>query len=455
MRIPFVAQSYQARSLPASSQRLINWYMEAVPEFESDQFPVHSAAGLKLRNTLSGPIRGLHVMKSVLYAVAGGSLHKVPESGPTEFLGAISGVDPVSMANNGTQIVIVHDLKGSVFDGTDVLPITDPDFPGASSVTFQDGFFIFTRPDSGQFFLSALFDAFNYDALDFATAEGSPDNAVMVLSDHRELWVFGDDTTEVFFNSGAAFPFERQAFIEQGIGATRGATKLDNSIIAYGDDGVVYRYQNLTPVRLSNHFVEESIRGYADKESLNVFTYVLDGHKCVVFAWDEGCWVIDLTTGLWHERASKDSNGFDLNRWRACCGVRAYKRNLVGDFENGNIYELDLETADENGTAIKRRAVSAKVGDSVVTQFMGSLEMVTETGVGLTTGQGINPKIMLRWSDDGGRTWGNEHWRDLGKQGNYDQRVRWDRLGSFESRVFEAVVSDPVKVSIIAADASG
>lgn len=455
MRIPFATQSYESRSLPASAQKLVNMYLEAVAEFEPDRFPVHGAAGLKLFSQLSGPSRGLHVMKGVLFAVMGGTLYKVPQSGPTVDLGLISGTDPVSMANNGTQIVIVHDTKGSVYDGTDIRPITDPDFPGATSVTYQDGFFIFTRPESGQYFLSSLFDGFNYDALDFATAEGAPDDAKMVLSDHRDLWVFGTETTEVQFNSGGSFPFERKAFIEQGIGSSRGAAKLDNSIIIFGNDGVLYRYSEFTPVRISNHDVEKAIRGYADKESLDIFTSVLDGHKAVVFSWAEGCWVIDLTTNLWHERASKDSIGRDLGRWRACCGVMAYGKNLVGDFENGKIYELDLDTPDEDGIPMKRIARSAKVGDSVNTQFMGSLEMIVETGVGLSTGQGSDPKIMLRWSDDGGRTWSNEHWRDLGEQGDYPQRVRWDRMGSFESRMFEAVISDPIQVSIIAADASG
>lgn len=427
-------------------------YLETPPINTSDRFPVYGSPGLKVFSTVSGPARGFDVMGGFLYVVFDQTLHRIEADGTSVNLGAISGTDRVSMANNGTQLVIVHETKGSVYDGSSVKPITDPDFPGASSVTYQDGFFIFTRPDSGQFFLSALFDGFDYDALDFATAEGAPDDAVLALSDHRELWIFGKGTTEVFFNSGGAFPFERQAFIEQGIGAVRGATKLDNSIIMYGNDGVIYRFEGFTPTRISNHNVEETIRGYTNKESLSTFSYVLDGHKCVVFAWDEGAWIIDLTTRLWHERESKDSLGFDLNRWRVCCGLLAYGKNLVGDFTNGKIYELDLDTPDEDGIAMKRIAASPKIGNSVDTAFSGALEMVVETGVGTPTGQGLNPQIMLRWSDDGGRTWSNEHWRNIGKQGNFPQRVRWNRLGSFESRVFETVVSDPVKVSIIAAD---
>lgn len=453
MRIPLAIQSYQSRALPASAQRLINMYLEVPSQDESDRRPIYGAPGLKLFSEVTGPTRGFNLMRGVLYGVKGTTLYRIDPDGTATSLGEIPGTGQVSMANNGTQIVIVHKPNGSVFYGTSILPITDPDFPGASSVTYQDGYFIFTRPDTGQFFLSALFDGFDYDALDFATAEGAPDDALLCLSDHRELWIFGKETTEVYFNSGGTFPFDRQAFIEQGIGSTFGATKIDNSIVMYGNDGLIYRFEAFTPVRISNHHVERAIRGYADKENLSVFKYVLDGHKAVAFSWPEGCWVIDLTTGLWHERESKDANGQDIGRWRACCGIQAYKKNIVGDFENGKIYELDLDTADEDGNEMRRVTYSAKIGNSVDTVFMGSLDMILETGTGLNTGQGSNPQIMLRWSDDGGRTWSNEHWRDMGEIGEYGQLVRWNRLGSFKSRVFEVSISDPVKVSIISADA--
>ena len=77
------------------------------------------------------------------------------------------------------------------------------------------------------------------------------------------------------------------------------------------------------------------------------------------------------------------------------------------------------------------------------------------TGVGLTTGQGSDPQVMLRWSDDGGDTWSNEHWRSLGKTGAKKTRVHWNRLGQFgdKGRIFELTKSDPVEFSLLGAHA--
>ena len=72
-----------------------------------------------------------------------------------------------------------------------------------------------------------------------------------------------------------------------------------------------------------------------------------------------------------------------------------------------------------------------------------------ETGIGLATGQGSDPQVMLRWSDDGGETWSNEHWRSAGKIGVYKARVLWNRLGSSRDRVYEITMSDPVPWRII------
>jgi hypothetical protein len=59
---------------------------------------------------------------------------------------------------------------------------------------------------------------------------------------------------------------------------------------------------------------------------------------------------------------------------------------------------------------------------------------------------------MLRWSNDGGSTWSNEHWVSVGQQGKYKNRAIWRRLGQARDRVFEVVVTDPVKMVIVSAN---
>jgi len=68
---------------------------------------------------------------------------------------------------------------------------------------------------------------------------------------------------------------------------------------------------------------------------------------------------------------------------------------------------------------------------------------------------GVQPKAMLRWSNDGGSTWSNEHWVSIGEIGKYKNRAIWRRLGWARDRIFEVVVTDPIKAVIISANLKG
>ena len=451
MQVPFATHSYRSRSLPLSAQDLINYYAEAAVPNAKSFVVLHGTPGLKLFTTAgTGPCRGMHRMAGVLYVVSAARLYSVDSGGVVTDRGNIPGFDRVDMADNGTQLVIVSPNDGYVYDNTTqtLEQITDPDFPGAGSVEFLDGYFVFSEPGSGRFFLSALFDGKNYDALDFATAEGAPDDTIEVFVDHRELFVLGQKTIEVWFNSGASpFPLERApgGFIEQGIHNAGAIAKMDNSIIWLGDDLIVYRAVGFTPVRVSTHAVEFAIAGYTNRNA-EAFTYTQEGHKFFVLNFAEGTWVYDGTTGLWHRRLS-----FQKTRSRVHHHVPIYDKLLVGDFETGNIGELDLDTYDEYDTTLRAEATSLPLGDETRELVMASFQLVMETGVGLTTGQGSDPQAMLQVSDDGGRTWSSEMWESIGKKGEYQTEVKWNRLGGFRSRVMRVAISDPVKRAIYSA----
>jgi PKD repeat protein len=64
---------------------------------------------------------------------------------------------------------------------------------------------------------------------------------------------------------------------------------------------------------------------------------------------------------------------------------------------------------------------------------------------------GADPQVMLRLSNDGGKTWITEQWRSAGRVGEYLRRVRWNRLGSARRRVFEVSVTDPAPWKITGA----
>ena len=228
--------------------------------------------------------------------------------------------------------------------------------------------------------------------------------------------------------------------------------KDDNSIFWLGDDEVIYRAEGYVPKRISTHAIEKAMRGYQDTTTATAWSYTRGGHKFYVINFEEATWCFDISTGLWHTRESRDTIGNSLGRWRVDYGVKIYGKDLVGDYSTGDIYALDHEVFTENGTVIRRLATSPPIHNEAEWVFMPKLQIEMEVGVGLTTGQGSDPQIMLRWSDDGGNTWSNEKWRNLGKKGEYKNRVRWTKLGKTRERIFELSITDPVYASIIAAD---
>jgi len=462
MKIPFATQSYQARSLPLSAQRVVNLFAEAAPQDARSPVVLYGTPGLTLFGTIgTGPIRGLHVMGTTLYAVSGDQLFSVSSSGTGTLLGNLAGrartSGPVDMADNGRQLVVVNDGRGTVYDGTILEAITDPDFPRASSVSYVDGYFLFTRRDSGQWFISNLLEATAYDALDFATAETYPDNLVRVFTDHREVWLFGVKSIEVWSNTGGAdFPFQRisGAVLERGCAAAGSVAKMDNSVFWLGDDGIVYRAAGYQPQRVSTHAIEHAIEGYATLADALAFTYSQEGHSFYVLTFpDAATWVYDASTQLWHERESRDSEGRGLARWRVNAYADAYNQHVVGDYQTGQLYTLDLDEPTENGLCIRREAVSAPVAATGQRLKMARLELELETGVGRTTGFGATPQAMIQFSDDGGRTWSTERWATLGRIGQYRRRVRWYRMGQFRERYLRLTLADPVKVALIGATA--
>jgi hypothetical protein len=447
-RVKFAVQSYESRSLPLSAQKLVNFYAEAAPEDAHTQAALFGTPGLKLFATVGvGPIRGMIEMDELLFVVSGGRIFSVGSTGLVNLIGDIGGTAPVDMAHNGEQIFVRtggDDSDSFIVTTTTVTQISDADFVGASSVTFQDGFFIYTETDSGRFYISAADDGTSWDALDFATAEGDPDDAVRIFSDHRELWVFGRKSVEIWYNSGEAdFPFARAsgAYLERGLGAAGSVAKVDNTVYWLGDNRIVYRAEGYTPKRISNHGIEALLTKLDSVSDLRAFEYSQEGHQFYVLTKpDEFTVVYDVATGYWHHRKS-------LNRsdWRVHTHAFVYGKNIVGDAVSGKLYELDLETYDEDGAALISTAITPTIWGETNRTIMSRFQVDMEAGVGLTDGQGDDPQMMLRWSNDGGRTWSNELWASMGKKGEYKQSAEWRRLGMFERRIMEVSISDPVK----------
>lgn len=469
MKTPILGSSYVARSVNAADNRMVNLFPEIVPEGGKEPGFLNRTPGLRLQLAVGiGPIRGEWVMNGKAYVVSGVRLYKIDSNWDVTNIGFIVGHGPVSMADNGIQLFIACNGPSYIYNtATEVLgQISDPDFPGAVIVGYLSGYFVFNEPDSQRIWITELLDGTSIDPLDFTSAEGAPDGVVAVFIDHLEAWVFGTSSIEVrYISDSLDFPLQpiQGAFIEIGCASPYSIAKLDNSIFWLGSDargrGIIYRANGYTPQRISTHAIEWQIQqAGVDLSTAVGYTYQQEGHAFYVLNITglDTTFVYDVSTGSWHERAGFD-NGIFV-RHRGNTQMVFNDKIIIGDYQNGNLYSFDLDTYADNGQIQKwlRSWRALPTGQNNLNRTaQHSLQLDCETGVGLITGQGSDPEVMLRWSDDGGHTWSNEHWRSMGRIGKYGYRTYWRRLGMTEKirdRVYEVSGTDPVKIVITGAE---
>lgn len=463
MKLPFLGDAYRARSPNAAAERTLNLYPEVDPH-NKEVIALYGTPGLVTKITMAeSPVRQIFAFEDTLYVVAGDKFYTVTTAYVATERGTLNtSTGFVSMATDGLNVIVVDGTNGYLYNIA--VPafsvISDVDFPDNSTIAeVQDTYFIVLESGSQRFHIST--DGSTWIGTDFASAEGKPDNLVSMISDHRELWLFGANTTEVWVNTGNAdFPFERVqgAFIEHGCAAVASVAKMDNSIFWLGADdrgtGMVWRAVGYSPARISTYAIEYAISQHTAAEiaAAIAYTYQQEGHAFYVLTVGDETWVYDASTNMWHQRGYTVPESGALIRHRSNCYAFFNSIHLVGDYENGKIYQLDLDTYTDAGDYIKStracRHISNDEKEILHKQFL--LDM--ESGVGLTgTGQGTDPQIMLRWSDDGGHTWSNEHWASCGKIGKYAKRVIWRRLGRSRDRIYEASITDPVKRCFVGA----
>lgn len=417
--------------------------------------------GLSLFATAgTGPIRGgLAAANDRAFFVSGSILYEISSSGTATNRGVLdtsNGI--VTFADNGFQLGICDGSKVYMFTyaSNAFTKVTDPDLPSAGAIDFVDGYFIINKVDTGQFYISGLYDGLSWDALDFASAESSPDLLTRAINFIGQLGLFGDKTLEIWRNTGdSTFPFQRiSGSTPIGSISPFTITSVDTSVYWVGHNsqggGIVYRAQGFTPSRISTDAIERKLQEVSQPELLRSWTYQQEGHVFYVITGSdlETSLVYDITTELWHERAYLNSNGLYEQHRGSCC-INAFNGlQLVGDRENGNIYTMSLDVFTDNGNPIQRKRIYTHLIDELKQVRYNSLEIGVETGVGLQTGQGSNPTLSLRISKDGARTWTDYYTTSIGAAGVYGQQVKFRRLGICQQMTFEISISDPIKCAI-------
>ncbi len=206
-----------------------------------------------------------------------------------------------------------------------------------------------------------------------------------------------------------------------------------------GDDRIVWRLDGYAPVRISTHAVEKDL---AAATWFRAFRYTQEGHKFYVLNMDVGTWAYDMATGAWAERQS-----FGLDYYRAGCSAKAYSQTILGDNQTGKLYTPSLDVYAENGVAMPVTIELPPIGDGVERKTLYSLEVFMETGVGTLTV--TDPQIILTYSRNGGRSWSNEMWRDLGAIGVYETRAVWRINVEFRQLQIRLQMPDKVRRLVV------
>jgi hypothetical protein len=462
MRVDLTTGAYVARSIVANDQRCVNLFLEESPgggPFPTAHYP---APGLKLLGT--APDSGWRCLfrsktSGQLYGVCGQTVYLIEQDWSMAPVGTIGKLStPVSMADNGFSIFIVDGSpQGRTIDLTtqQFATVVDPAFYGSTRVDQCDTYFVFNRPGTNNYYIS-LTQSTGFDPLDIAAKASSPDYIQVAIVMHDEIWLIGRLSTEVHYDTGASdFTFGKMpgVFIEHGTVAPYSVCKYDLSIywLSQNEAGdlIVLRGNNYAAERISTHAIEAEFGSYETVEDCIAFVFQMGGHAFVQFTFPtaDKTWVYDQSTEQWHEREWIDGDGAP-HRHRANCSAFAYGKNICGDWENGNLYEMDLETYTDNGapiTYIRSFPHMVEDGNRVTYQrFIADMEVGTFAG----TETGEPPMISLRWSDDRGATYGDAVEMPLGSAGQYDTSIQWWQLGMARDRVFELSWSIPTKTAL-------
>lgn len=464
-RIPLLGGFYQAPSLIANAQRCLNLYPEINQKDAPTPVTHYLTPGIdQLVLPFAGAVRGAYrATNGALYVCIGARIYFIDTNWSALHIGSIgAGTTPVSMKDNGLIVVLVDGTTNGYWwalGGVVVTAIADPAFYGATAVCYLDGFFLFNRIGTNQFYVSPNFwnGLTPFDATYIASKIGGPDQIIDIAVIHREIWLIGAVTTEVWYNAGGAdFPFDRLpgVFVEHGMIRGWSLAQADVALFWLGRDTqgqcIVFQGSDYTALRISTNAIEKAMQSYAVNNDAIGFTYQEAGHTfyVLIFPSADKTWVYDMATKLWHERAWIDNNGAE-HRIRANCYAFAYNTHVVGDWQNGKLYDQSQDLYDDDGQPILRRRSfphSVKNGQRVsYASFIADMEVGTPDAA---TPPG--PPVYLRWSDTRGATWsdGVPLEMDFGSTGQYYRSLLVRRLGIARDRVFELYWSFSYKTAL-------
>jgi len=466
--IPFPFTSSPGKRPQDSAGRLINCHYALLPAGARAQGKWRRSPGLRaFAESAQTGHRGHIIVGSTLYTAFANNVTRFDSAGVATSVGVLDGTSSVFWARNNRlptpDLVVVDPENGaSVVSVSSVAPYPDSDVGAPNSVCFLDGYFFFTY-GNGACVASAL-NSTDIDPLASIKCEGNPDGLLRAIA-FRDLYLAGSASIEVWRNTAEpppAFPFSRVSVIPRGILARNAIAGFEDGIgkgiVFVGNDKRVHVLEGYTPTPISTLDVDRAIASFletgGDPNAIEMFSYVIDGHACIVMRCPAWAWVFDLDTFYWHERASYLSP-----TWRATGAVNAFGTWIAGDTRSGNLLEISEFARDELGDPLVFQLESGPV-----TAFPGRAAVAFASfdvmqSVGIATGSDptqSDPTLFISYSPDGGETWSPPRARKLGRQGARPQAIKVTRCGSLgpAGRRWRLTVSDPVDVEVFGGDQS-
>ncbi|WP_167313405.1 hypothetical protein [Ralstonia insidiosa] len=482
------------------NQLCINWYVEIDPQNAKEPLGLLGCPGLTQLVAAPGggapgfsstmtqwpkpysgpnlPVRGMWELPGLNTAlvVIGNTCYLMTAitgtSWPTFSLTSVgtllTSTGPVCIRDNnaGGYAVIVDGPYGYTYKistGT-FAQITDPNFMGADRVAFIDGWWIFNKPGTQTFYTNFPQYSITFNGLYFALKDGSPDNLVAVMENKEQLWLIGDKTTEIWYDAGGQyFPFQRinGTLLQTGC-------KAKNSVARFGSQGqegliwfgrsergenTIIRTKGFMDEIVSTPAFSAEVSQYPITSDAIGYTYQEDTHEFYVLTFPSAdtTWCYDGQSGMLHKRLSYDPYAQQFHRHRSNCFMNFQGMRMVGDYQNGAIYQLTRNVYTDAGWPLlaKRRAPHFWDKGQRGRVFMASLQLDFNPGVGNSSGMGSDPQCSLSISRDGGITFGQRWNRSIGQIGQFRNRTMWRKLAWGRDVVVDLEVIDPVKRDLV------
>lgn len=471
MKISIAGGMYEHSSRPVNYQRCVNLFPSpSGPDGESgssDNFVLLHTPGLREVIDLAGlEVRAIMQYQGKMYCVVDDSFYELTATSSHDpevvtITSTLRGtlntqVGIVSWDSNATQLMIGDGGGGYIYTPADTTftAISDADFLGAETLCLMDNYFIYNVPDTNKIYATAINDGSSVSALDFVSEQTKSGNVIAVTQFRNELWVFCELCTVVYYNAAnpTGFPFTKRpgAAMDVGCLAVDSVVQIGNShLIWLSHQGYIVKANGYDAETISTPAITKELVSYGKIEDAEAYGYDEDGHSFYVISFPSAqkTWVYDLFFNKWHERDYVVSGYHFRDIPRVC--QKFQDINFVGAYNSGKIYTMSRKIHTHDGEYIQRLFVTPHQSQDKVLVGVPELELHMETGVGIETGQGSDPQIMMRYSVDGARTWSNELWRSIGAIGEYDARIRWNRLGVGRQWCFEFNYSEPTPCSFI------